>query len=163
MHHIFVAIDKCDYTLISKSTEINVLNDLGDTPLHYAIEYSSLDIITLLVKLGAGIDRQSNIGETPLHSAIRSANPKYNIIEYLLKKEAHPNLADYDNYTPLHTAVFFGYKDIVTLLLDYGANSSLKNNNNESPKELAHRLGYHKMVQLMDSYDDVPTKNAENI
>ena len=49
-------------------------NREGLTPLHRAVDHSSVAMIELLIKRGANIDAKNNDGLTPLDSALRIAN-----------------------------------------------------------------------------------------
>ena len=49
-------------------------NREGLTPLHRAVDHSSVAMIELLIKRGAKIDAKNNDGLTPLDSALRIAN-----------------------------------------------------------------------------------------
>ena len=49
-------------------------NREGLTPLHRAVDHSSVAMIELLIKRGAKINAKNNDGLTPLDSALRIAN-----------------------------------------------------------------------------------------
>jgi cytohesin len=63
--------------------------------------------------------------------------------------------------TPLHYAVRNADSDIVTLLLSYGADFTIKNKDNLTAKDLARSINEDDMVAILQSYEDAPTvKNA---
>ncbi len=59
---------------------------------------------------------------------LAARNGFYNICEFLIKKGININDIQKDGSTPLHGASFYGQDLIVKLLIDYGANISIKNN-----------------------------------
>ena len=54
-------------------------------------------------------------------------NGYYNICEFLIKKGINLNDIQKDGSTPLFVASFYGQELIVKLLIDYGANKTIKN------------------------------------
>jgi uncharacterized protein len=75
----------------------------GLTPLLYAVRSGCLDCVKLLLKAGANIDRPTPDGITPLMNAID--NQQYEIANYLLDRQANPNLFDWWGRSALYTAV----------------------------------------------------------
>ena len=62
-----IILDNGAYIELKKNRE-------GLTPLHRAVDHSSVAMIELLIKRGAKIDAKNNDGLTPLDSALRIAN-----------------------------------------------------------------------------------------
>ena len=58
-------------TLIDAGANVNVIGDMGETPLHIAIGQANLTIIALLLAAGARTDIRSEFGETAAEKAIR--------------------------------------------------------------------------------------------
>ncbi len=48
------------------------IDEYGQTPLHKAADYNSLDVIKFLFESGAPLTTADNNGKTPLHVAVRS-------------------------------------------------------------------------------------------
>jgi ankyrin repeat protein len=59
-----------------------------------------------------------------------------------------PNRTASDGETPLHLAAAFGRKDAVELLLDHGADPSVKDEGGRTPAELAAARGHEDVVRL---------------
>jgi ankyrin repeat protein len=122
---------------LSSHININIQNDFGSTPLHYAIEHNERNIINLLLS-------QSNIdvnikdcnGYTPLYYAVEYR--KIDIVDALLSNvNIDINIKDRDGNIPLHLAVSNYCSDIVKLLLDHNCDYTLCNNRHQTPKALA--------------------------
>ena len=74
----FYGGNKCYYQMIKKLIEkganINLKDEHGNTPLHYAVQHISpnmVDIVRLLIESGANVKSQNNDGQTPLHFVAR--------------------------------------------------------------------------------------------
>ena len=76
-----------------------------------------------------------NLGWTPLHEAANLG--LVSIARELLKNGAKVNVTGLDGVTPLHDASVNGHERMVTLLLRYGANSSLKTTSHKTALDLA--------------------------
>ena len=74
-------------------------------------------------------------------------NGQKNIVQIFLKKGGIDiNKRDAEGNTPLYHACLKGYRDIVVLLLDNGADSSIANNHSESPLHAAARSGNKEII-----------------
>ncbi len=87
-------------------------------------------------------------GKAPIHYAISDGSLE--IIKILLKLKANINCKSYDDNTALHEALLASKpsKDIIDLLIESGADLSIKNKAGETPAEIAKRLNI-----------DITTKN----
>jgi len=74
-----------------------------------------------------------NYGVTPLGWATLKNYP--DAVAYLLEIGAQPSAKYKDQNTPLHTACFFGRYEVAELLIDAGADLSIKNATNETPTD----------------------------
>ena len=63
------APEKAIELLINAGVDVNAKNSLGETPLHVAVEWSSIEAAQLLLAHGANVNARNNEGKTPLHEA----------------------------------------------------------------------------------------------
>lgn len=92
------------------------------TPLHEAIMYGSLEMVTALVDAGANLEAETLAGnERPLHVAAIANQPA--IIAFLVKKGAGLETRDAQGRTPLLMAVGHERAEATTALLDGGADA----------------------------------------
>lgn len=87
-----------------RSKELNRLDREGYTPLAYAARAGNLEIVELLVKSGASVDRTDEYaGWTPL---MQAANQRHAaVVRYLLNHGANPNAVTRTGKTPLLAAL----------------------------------------------------------
>ena len=54
--------------VLSKRANINVKNDVNETPLHYACYYNNFDIVKYLVENDANINTKDNNNNKPINN-----------------------------------------------------------------------------------------------
>lgn len=96
----------------------------GIGKLDYAIaagglEAGNVEMVQLLIKLGADPNARSAYPFSPLFNAAYQGKPA--IAEILLDAGADPNAPSYQGYPPIAGAVVRGHADVVGLLLNRGA------------------------------------------
>lgn len=103
---------------------------IADCEKKYLINYcSSLDKLQTLIDNGAPLEIDCGNGITPLIMEIEMGKHVYNnlleqklkIIETLIKNGADVNHVSDNGITPLLTALEYKYRDVVDLLIKYGA------------------------------------------
>ncbi|MGN1402657.1 MAG: M48 family metallopeptidase [Bacillus sp. (in: firmicutes)] len=88
--------------LIEGESNLDVVDKVGWTALHWAVLTGDLDAIKLLLEEGANPDIQSSIGETPLMSATRLSD--YEAVKLLVGFGADKSIANGSDITPLDYA-----------------------------------------------------------
>jgi hypothetical protein len=109
---------------------VNDKDENGKTLLHYASENGQIDIIKVLINVGAVIDAQDGGGRTSLFLA--SNADKKETVNVLLNKGADPNIKDSNGDTAMHVAAGNGDLDILKLLIEKGGEINSVNNFNWS-------------------------------
>lgn len=118
--------------------DVNGVSINNWTPLHHTVFISTdaaemesdktLAFINLLLSHGADINAvsASTVGETPLHLAIMAAMPRPSLVSFLIKCGASVNKTTKQGKTPLHLAAERGRDTILEILLEAGADTSIK-------------------------------------
>ncbi len=174
---IFDSVKKGDpaavKTLLDGDPSLAAARDAdGRTPLHWAARAAtpSLEIMTLLLDRGAGVNAPDNNGIVPLHSAASRGQAEATAL--LLARGADPNIQDKARNTPLGMAVInlpFGYpvpqgrKDVVGALVEAGAEFPLAG---EPARKLWHRAlagNYARLAaKMMAGGIDLKTRNDDD-
>lgn len=89
-------------------------NDLGTTPLMWAIMGQDAAAVTLLIEHGADINETTTAGSTPLHKAAMAGNAA--LVRLLLAGGAQVNARNSGGQTPLAHALFNRHDEVVVLL-----------------------------------------------
>ena len=120
---------------LEKGASVNARDPSNKTALWYAIRYSYVDIVELLVNAESDLDLKFEMYEKSyLHHSIEQANDnQYAITRILIDKGANFNIQDRDGRTPLHYAVKKRDLKFLTLLLEAGADIELQDNNGATP------------------------------
>ena len=109
------------------------MDDEGWTALHIAANKDLEKIIRLLMDHGANPNaKELTSRKNPLHLAI-DCNNEASVKALLHYPQTDPDAQEVDNWTPLHFASTLGHANLVTLLLERGANANAVNLKKESP------------------------------
>lgn len=137
-----------------------VIDNDGNTLLHYAASSGQTEIVELLLRYRANINARNNNGDTPLHKAVYEQ--RENIVRILLERGARI-VVNKNKKTPLHMAATGRNVDIVELLLMHGANPNIQDSHGNTP--LLNATGMHgreKIIKLMLEYGamvNIPNKD----
>lgn len=162
--------------LIKSGADVNHIDKFKSTPLRTAIRVGNYEVARLLLENGADVnqrvDDSTSIGiqrgNTILMNAIwwHELHKNMETIKLLLLSGANPNDAnalDYDEwcdtntsgkcdwqgYTALTFSVNRGYRDVVALLLEYGADLAATRTDGESAIDIAKSNNDEEMVELL--------------
>jgi ankyrin repeat protein len=112
------------------------------SPLSTAVVMKNLELVKLLVEHGAEINRNQ------LSSAVAVGSKE--IVLYLIEKGADVNRIDDMGFAPIHNAVLKKVNsEILTLLLEHGANPDIKDPNGETPLFYAVRNHDPEKVKIL--------------
>ncbi|KAL8850879.1 MAG: hypothetical protein Q9221_004192 [Calogaya cf. arnoldii] len=115
------------YFLLDCGADYTIAGNLGNNALHHACRPGNEQICKTLIECAKEdsedqlflefLDLKNNDGCTALHLATREQ--RVSIIQLLLRHGADLTITNRHDVTPLHSAVWRGFKDIMTILLEY--------------------------------------------
>ena len=135
---------------LKQGVDIEVSDNYGRTPLHWAVRNGHTEVVKLLFAAGAQIEVRDNDGRTPLILAALHKHTK--IMKLLLKAGAQVEVKDNSGSTPLHWAVCSGNAEVVKLLLAAGAPIEVSDNYERTPLSLAVCSGNAEVVKILKKY-----------
>jgi ankyrin repeat protein len=161
--------------LIVAGASIDAQNAFGNSPLHAAARAGKIDIVKLLLGHGANPNVMNHRGSTPLHicAALSSDTDEENkifvdIASTLLSNKGAKTMVDccdVNGYTPLHFAAQRGCNNMISLLVDSGANVGAKTTVDEkgrggrTPYSIAKISHKVKAMNLLETFGSESIKN----
>ncbi len=122
-----------DLLLADKTTDVNLPNKSGETPLMMASIEGDLPLVeTLALKHQADINKT---GWTPLHYACTTG--RLSVAQFLVANGANVNALSPSDTTPLMMAVNSGNEQLIKFLLDNGADLRMRNHEGYSAIDVA--------------------------
>ncbi|KAL6819003.1 ankyrin repeat-containing domain protein [Trichoderma camerunense] len=138
--------------LIKGGADVDADKREGYAPLLGAVAGGSDRIVQLLLKAKVDVDAVDEDGYSSLHLAV--SQHELNILQQLLKAGANIDaVSEAGNQTPLHMAVRNKYRDIVKILLEKGASTTLYNSLDFSPLQHSLYIGHLELVQDFVAHD----------
>jgi len=139
-----------EYPIIAELLKAGADPNAADIDGHVAIfECVSLTpcakTLQILIKYGANVEAQTATGLRPLYAAAQ--NGYMWAVETLLKAGAHPSPKI--PHKPICISAYFGYIDVVKMLLSHGASVNDKNQDLDEPLYLAAGNGHTEIVKLL--------------
>ena len=131
--------------MIEQGVNMNVFDDTGYSPLHYACGFDYHDLVKLLLNNGVDINIKNSARVTPVMTACQ--NRRHDIIILLLNNGADVHNKDNHDTTLMHLVCFNGYIDIMKILLEKGVDVNLEDSYGRTP------LNYSMCVR--DNFDIV--------
>ncbi len=135
--------------VLAHESDIDQLSGDGFSALHLACFFGSLDSAALLVEMGANVNiHADNMTDLrPLHSACAAGQGA--IASLLLKAGAKPNVIQAGGYTPLMTAASLGNDPVVDMLLEFGADVTVKSDDNRTAADFAKAAGFDGLISKL--------------
>ena len=141
-------------TLLDRGADFNIENELGWSFMHFAAAYSPR-ITQLLLDRGAHHSPRANSGETPIFQSIPdyntwSQNHRKDSLILLLNSGVDINdQVNNGSVTLLMAATFSNQVKFVRLLLERGANKSLKDIHQKTACDYAQELNNAEMIEIL--------------
>lgn len=152
--------EKTVRVLLEKGADPNVRGFAGKTALFWAVERGYVNVANLLLDHHADPDIRSTAGLTPLMEAakngrvelVRSLVAHHAELDALEGDEGLPGTLDVSagtGMTPLMMAVVGGHRDVVSILLDAGADTTIRNRSGETALDEAVKGEITDIVDLL--------------
>ena len=137
--------------LLESGADPNISDARGNTHLHAAVQRyrcCTNQILQEMIAHEAHLDAQNTDGETALWVACSLR--QQNFAKILLEAGSNPNIASSDRDTSLHAAVSGGCsKNIISAILDHGADVNATNNNNLTALMIACERGKKVAINVL--------------
>ncbi len=152
LHGLFLALrepsPKVAQLLIKAAKiDLNPITDDGETPLMMAVFKGQTELAVQMIDKGADINQP---GWAPLHYAATSGNVQ--LIKILLENHAYIDAESPNKTTPLMMAAHYGTPGAVKLLLEEGADVSLKNDLSLTAIDFAQNAKKQDSVDVISAF-----------
>ncbi|KAJ1569153.1 hypothetical protein HK096_004030 [Nowakowskiella sp. JEL0078] len=137
--------------LLSADVDPSNISKSGLTALHLVCRWGFFESCAHILQSGSPPSVPDNLGRTPLHLAAKGGN--INCIK-VLAPFANVNCKDNDGQTPFHYCSYAtldedDMKEIVSVFLEFGADSNIIDNNSNTPFQLILRQKYVSVILFM--------------
>lgn len=138
--------------LINHGANVNLKDQLQDSPYLYAGAEGKLEILKMTVAAGADLQSVNRYGGTALTPAAHHGHEE--VVRYLLTTTIDVNQVNSLGWTALLEAVILGdggpaYQNIIELLVTAGADLSLADDNGVTPLQHAKERGYAHIISIL--------------
>lgn len=128
----------------------------GFTALGFACFFGQVQVAQLLLESGANPDSVSQNGMrvSPVHSAAanRDGETALALVRVLVERGAEVNVQQEGGWTPLHQAAHHGQEELVTLLLEKGADRAALSADGQTPEQMARSAGFAAVGERIHEY-----------
>lgn len=145
-------VDKLKELLTAHPDKVDIVRS-DKTALQIASHQGFVNVVEILVNLGANVNLQDSEGDTALHYAAFGNQPL--TAAALLKGGAEGNKLNRNRCSPLHVAVNKGYTDVVRTLLDYSCNANAQDSYGDTVLHDAIAKDLTEIVELLVNFRGV--------
>lgn len=139
-----------DFLLSQANVDVEARNLQGESPLMLAALRGHIQQAQRLIERRAEVNKP---GWTPLHYAASSELPSsVAMVQLLLEHHAYIDAESPNRTTPLMMAAHYGNPAVVKLLLEEGADSSVKNEMGLTAIDFAHRAGRKESAGIIAAF-----------
>jgi ankyrin repeat protein len=100
--------------LINRGADVNEIDQIGETPLHDAAGYGSLQVVKVLIEHGGDVNARSVLGETPLFEAALIGDREK--AEMLLRAGADKSIRARSGMSAADVANSRGFPDLANII-----------------------------------------------
>lgn len=138
--------------LLEHPALVNAYSPDGWTPLHLSSAFAGPEAVQILIDNRADVNHFSRNPQhnQPLHSCL-ALSKNLTIAEILLEEGADPDGKQAGGYTPLIQAAVANRRDLVDLLLTYGASTKTACDWGKTAAAYARERGHHELAEYLES------------
>ncbi|MHC4963243.1 MAG: ankyrin repeat domain-containing protein, partial [Planctomycetota bacterium] len=157
--HRAVKVSKCEPSirvLMEYGADVDAIDFLGNTPLHYALFKNRTKAMEMLLKKGASINAANAYGMTPLHYfQSGGATSAARLIQAMLLSGADPTLQDFKGETILHLFCreMEDFPEVLQDIINKGGNVNQANGIGEYPLHLVSNNANYVRVLIQNGAD----------
>ncbi|KAE8358042.1 ankyrin repeat-containing domain protein [Aspergillus caelatus] len=134
--------------LSKHAADINATRGRRGNPLHAVSSQGHQQIVKVLLQHGADIDGKGGRYASPLSAALMEGHQP--VVEIILRHGADLNsVSSLRGWTALHVVSFIGHMEAVKLLLEKGADITVRDHEGRTPLHLAMDKGHLEVVKLL--------------
>ncbi|WKB53307.1 ankyrin repeat domain-containing protein [Eleftheria terrae] len=142
-----VSLKTAEALFAHPQVDVNRLNALGESPLMMAALKRELDWCRRLIERGADVNKT---GWTPLHYAASGGKPE--VVALLLEHHAFIDAESPNKTTPLMMAARYGSDDATRVLLEAGADPTLRNEKGLTAADFARAAERVKLAEEIERH-----------
>lgn len=151
-------------SLLGNGVSLNVRDDKGWSPLHWATQQGKREAVELLINAGATVDTFDAEGFSPLMLAV--GDGRLGLVRLLIAHGANPNqkCKAHKNGTPLHLACAWNRLRVSRELVNSGADVNAVDLAGRSPLFFAVMYGHKQIIKLLIDHGavvDLDKKDTE--
>ena len=135
--------------LLKAGANPNKSTGAGYTAVIIASYENSPEVLELLLRNGGNPNVNDIFEWRPLHHTMKANYAHIKCLKVLLDNGAEINARTNLKITPLHRAAGFGHYEAVNLLLNYGADKTLKDKYGKNAYDRARKNGHKNVLSLL--------------
>ncbi len=139
--------EECAKVLLAHGAQVNRASRNGSTPLFNAAQRGHLQVVKVLLAAGANPNLAAEDGSTPLTTSVL-AHGYLNVVSTLLANGANVNVR-MQGSTPLVLAAQENRLDLISVLIDHGADVNLATDSGGTPLFMAAQKGHLRFIEIL--------------
>lgn len=136
-------------SMISRVSDMDASDENGNSALMFAGYNGHTEVVKLLLDGGADVNNINKEGRSTL--MFSASGPYPETVQLLLDRGANIDITDKaEHFTALMWAAAEGNLDVVKVLVNHGANPSMKDVDGDSAASFARKNGHNKVADFLD-------------
>lgn len=133
--------------MFAKGVRVNVADNKGGRPIHFAAFMGSVEAVKVLADLGADLKATTFGGWTTLHYAAYGGHSQ--VADFLIKAGIPVDVPDSGGESPLYYAIETGNLVMTEWLISHGADINHENYKGETPLDTALGTPHKQLVEYL--------------